>query len=317
MQPNWIEDTLLENRRNMKNVKKIYERIVRDRWEIGFVEGGLDAVMEQGPLKVNWLKHGFTDRWFADPFILDVSEETIQVLVEEFEYRTAKGRIALLEVNRQTFGLQSRHIVLELDTHLSFPAIWREDGRAFVYPESWQSGVLCLYELKGFRCDVGARTVLCEEPMADAIMTDRFGKRLLFSVKENDKLRVYRYNTLVNRFELAFEKPFGKATARNGGDFFEYKGKVYRAAQVCVDHYGEALEIQQVVCDDNENFCFVPHKTLYSSHASLDYGMHTLNSFKGVVVVDVHGWNNALTVKSINVIKKVVRECKWRKKKFR
>ena len=317
MQPSWIEDTLLENRRNMKNVKKIYERIVRDRWEIGFVEGGLDAVMGQESLKVNWLKHGFTDRWFADPFVLDVTEEAIQVLVEEFDYQSEKGRIALLEVNRQTFGLQSRHIVLELDTHLSFPAIWRENGRVFVYPESWQSGALCLYELKDYHCDVEKKIVLCEEPMADAIMTDRFGKRLLFSVRENDKLRVYHFNALTNRFELSFEKPFGIATARNGGDFFEYKGEVYRAAQVCIHHYGEALEIQQVVCDDKENFCFVPRKTLYSSHATLDYGMHTLNSFKGVVAIDVHGWNNALTVKSINALKKIWGECEWKKKKPR
>ena len=315
MQPNWIENTLLENRRNMKNVRKIYERIARDRWEIGFVEGGLDAVMGQESLKVNWLKHSFSDRWFADPFILDVTENTIQVLVEEFDYRTAKGRIALLEADRQTFELRSRHIVLELDTHLSFPAIWRENGRVFIYPENWRSGALYLYELKDLRCDVGTKTVLCEEPMADAIMTDRFGKRLLFSVKENDKLRVYHYDVSKNRFELSYEKPFGKATARNGGDFFEYQGKVYRAAQVCIHHYGEALEIQQVICDDNENFCFVPYKTLYSSHSSLDYGMHTLNSFKGVVVVDVHGWNNALMVKSINVLKKVFlgSGCKRRK----
>ena len=289
----------------MKKVRKLYEHVVRDRWEIGFVEGGLDAVMVQEPFKVNWLKHGFNDRWFADPFILDVTENDIQVLVEEFDYQSEKGRIALLDVDRRTFELKSRHVALELDTHLSFPAVWRENGRVYIYPESWQSGALCLYELKGTRCDIDTKRVLCEEPMADAIMTDRFGKRLLFSVKENDKLRVYRYDERKNRFVLSFEKPFGRATARNGGDFFEYKGGVYRASQICADHYGEALEIQKVVCDDDENFCFIPHKTLWSCHESLVEGMHTLNTYKGVVVVDVHGWNNALIVNSIHALKKI------------
>ena len=299
------EDTLLENRRYMKKVKKICERIARDRWEIGFVEDGLDAVMGQEPLKVNWLKHGFKDRWFADPFILEVTEDTVQVLVEEFLYQTKKGRIALLEVDRRSFELQSHHVVLELETHLSFPAIWRENGKTFIYPESWQSGALCRYELKCGQCDVGTRAVLCEEPMADAIMTDRFGKRLLFSVKENDRLRVYDYDSQKNRFVLSFEKPFDKATARNGGDFFEYRGEVFRAAQVCIDHYGEALEIQKVVCDGNENFCFIPVKTLRSNHESLDYGMHTLNTYKGIVVIDVHGWNNAFVINSINALRKI------------
>lgn len=289
----------------MKHVKKIYERIARDRWEIGFVEGGLDAVMGHEPLKVNWLKHEFTDRWFADPFILEVTDDTIQVLAEEFAYQSKKGRVALLEVDRRTYELKSCHAVLEPDTHLSFPAIWRENGRVFVYPESWASGALCLYELKDGKCDINAKTVLCEEPMADAIMTDRFGERLLFSVKRDDKLCVYHLDPQTGRFALSYEKPFGTTTARNGGDFFEYMGEIYRAAQVCDDHYGEALEIQKVVCDGNENFCFIPCKTLRSCHESLDYGMHTLNTYKGVAVIDVHGWNNAFVVNSINALKKI------------
>ena len=304
MQPK-MEDTLLENRRYMKHVKKIYERIARDRWEIGFVEGGLDAVMGQEPLKVNWLQHGFTDRWFADPFILKVTDDTIQVLVEEFEYQQKKGRIALLEVDRLSFQLKSRHIALELDTHLSFPAIWRENGRVFVYPESWASGALCLYELRNGYCDINAKRVLCDELMADAIMTDCFGERRLFSVTENDKLRVYRFNKQSNRFVLLFVKPFSRATARNAGDFFEYQGEVYRPAQVCDDHYGQAIEIQKVVRDGADNYCLVPYKKLCSNHESLNYGMHTLNSYGEVAVVDVRGWNNALAVKSIKALKKL------------
>ena len=289
----------------MKRVKKIYERIARDRWEIGFVEGGLDAVMGQDLLKVNWLKHGFNDRWFADPFILDVTDSEIRVLVEEYRYETKKGRIALLAVDRQSYELKSFEIVLEEATHLSFPAIWREKGMVFVYPESWMSGTLNCYEYKDGHCEPTSKQVLCEEALADAIMTEQFGKRQLFAVRENDKLRIYNFDSQAQRFVLSYEKPFGKATARNAGDFFEYKGEVYRPAQVCVDHYGEALEIQKVVCDNDDNFCFIPYKTLYSNHNSLDSGMHTLNSLQDVAVIDVHGWNNALAVKSIMTLKKL------------
>lgn len=290
----------------MKRVRKIFDCLTRSRWEIGFVEGGLDAVMGQEPLQVHWLKHGFTDRWFADPFILEVTDDELQVLVEEYGYRSGKGRIALLTVDRHSFDLKSRQTILELKTHLSFPGIWREDGKVFVYPESWTSGSLCLYELKGHRCDSADKTILCEESMADAIMTDRFGKRQLFSVVENDRLRVYHFDGRKGRFVLSFEKPFSRATARNAGDFFEYKGEVYRPAQVCDDHYGQAIEIQKVVCDGDDNFCFIPCKTLCSNHKSLNYGMHTLNSYKGIVVIDVYGWNNQLIVKSINTLKKIL-----------
>ena len=283
---------------------RIVDRIKRDRWEIGFVEGGIDAVMGQEPLCVRWLKHRYRDRWFADPFVLDVTETEFLILAEEYRYEAAKGRIALLRVDRQSFTLLSMDIVLELPTHLSFPAIWREEGQVFIYPESWQSGALCLYELKGDCCDLRTKMVVCEEPMADAIITERFGKLQLFSVQENDKLRIYNFDVKTERFVLSHEKPFVKATARNAGDFFEYEGRIYRPAQVCVNRYGEAVEIQSVAWDADDNFCFVPYKTLYSSHATLDTGMHTLNCFKGVAVVDVHGWNHALTVKSFLAMKK-------------
>ena len=294
----------MENRRNMKNVRKLYDRMTRDRWEIGFVEGGLSSVMENSHLSIHWLKHNYKDRWFADPFILDVTESEIYVLAEEYRYETTKGRIALLVVDKRTYELKTLDIVLELDTHLSFPAIWRENGHVYVYPESWHSGELSLYEYKGRCRGLAFKKVLCNESMADAVMTDLFGKRQLFSVWENDKLRVYDFNPTTGLFELSYVKPFGKATARCAGDFYRYKGKVYRPAQVCVERYGEAVEIQEVVWDDEGNLCFVPLKTLYSSHPSLNTGMHTLNSFKGMAVVDVHGWRHPLTVKSFKALKK-------------
>lgn len=290
----------------MNRIRKIYDRITRDRWEIGFVEGGLAAVMGEDPLQIHWLKHGFKDRWFADPFILDVTDDEILVLVEEYRYNCPKGRIALLTVDKTTYALKSLDIVLELETHLSFPAVWREDGRIFVYPESWLSGALSAYELRGKHCDPDSKTVLCVESMADAIITERFWERLLFSVRENDKLRIYHYNEVTSRFELSIEMQFDEATARNAGDFFEFKGKVFRPAQVCVERYGEAIELQEVLRDDEGLFRFIPLKRLYSTHPFLKTGMHTLNSFKDVVVVDVHGWNNPSVMKLIKGVKKIL-----------
>lgn len=315
MQPTGNGNTLLENRRNMKSVRKLYEKITRDRWEIGFVDGGLTAVMGQKPLQIHWLKHDFKDRWFADPFILDLTKTEILLLVEEYRYEHPKGRIALLTVDRNTYELKAMNVVLEIETHLSFPAIWRANGKVFVYPESWLSGELTLYEYKGRYEMMQPVRVLCKEPMADAVMTNLFGGMQLFSVQKNDILRIYDLNTATGLFELTYEKPFGLATARNAGDFFEYEGEVYRPAQVCVDRYGEAIEIQKVICGQDENFCFVPQKTLCSNHPSLRTGLHTLNSYKGVAVIDVHGWNHELIVKSIVNLKKAILGSEWKRKK--
>lgn len=44
----------------MSVVNRLYGAITRDRWEIGFVEGGVDAVMSNnGRPKINWMQHDF------------------------------------------------------------------------------------------------------------------------------------------------------------------------------------------------------------------------------------------------------------------
>lgn len=300
----------------MNSLRRIYNTITRDRWEIGFVEGGLDSVMEGGEeLKIKWLQHEYKDRWFADPFILEVTDSEIVVLVEEYQYTTSKGRIAELVIDRNSYLLKELNIILELGTHLSFPAIWRDDSRVFVYPESWLSGKLSLYEYVGRGRKMKLVKVLCGEPMADAIMTERFGKKMLLSTKENDKLRFYDYCADADRFVFSIERDFGSATARNAGDFFEYKGKIYRPAQVCINCYGEALEIQEATEGGENNLLFTPIRRLYSPHTKLKTGMHTLNSYNGVVVIDVHGWVNPLIVNAIIKTKELLLGKEWKRKK--
>lgn len=98
--------------------------------------------------KIHWMKHEYHDRFFADPFILDVTDEYIKVLVEEcsFENLHHAGIISELWVDRKTYKLKQRFELLKMKTHLSYPAIIREEGKVYVYPESNESGVLSLYE---------------------------------------------------------------------------------------------------------------------------------------------------------------------------
>jgi hypothetical protein len=63
---------------------KVMEYIKATKYNIGFVDGSLESIIAGEPMKVNWMKHSYKDRWFADPFILDVTDDEIIVLVEEW-----------------------------------------------------------------------------------------------------------------------------------------------------------------------------------------------------------------------------------------
>ena len=235
---------------------------------------------------------------------------------EEFEYATAKGRIAELIIDKYSYELKDMKIILELDTHLSFPAILRENGRLFVYPESWNSGSLCLYEYKGRGLELEFVKMICDESMADAIITEQFGDKMLISTKENDRLRFYKYDNNKHGFVFSQEMEFDQVTARNAGDFFDYNGKTYRPAQVCKKRYGEATEIQEVIKEE-KGYKFIPYKRLYSPHPKYNIGLHTINSYKSNTVIDVHGWNNPTVVKSIIMAKNLLGGKAWGKKKHK
>lgn len=116
-----------------------------DRWCIGFITDDVADVVKAERLDIHWMKHGYKDRWFADPYLLEVTDTRIVLLVEEFCYKLRKGRIARLVVSRPSYELEDMKIVLELPTHLSFPVIYEKGGEVYVMPENSKSGGISLY----------------------------------------------------------------------------------------------------------------------------------------------------------------------------
>lgn len=277
-------------------IKELYKKLIRSSWAIGFVADGLTGVFSDNPQYI-WVQDPQKDeRWFADPFILDVTEDYIYLLVEEMRYAVHKGRIAKLTINRHTMTIEKMVILLDEDSHLSFPNIWHDGEDVYVYPENYRSGKLNLYKLVDSATRLKKVSVLCDASLTDAVMTNVFGEQLLFSTKMPDpngkELFVYTLNKqlkVISTDSVRFEDKH----ARMAGQFFEYEGKVYRPAQDCNETYGGAVIIEEVEKKGGE-FIFKPIKRLTSKHPLLRVGMHTLNAYKGIAVIDVRGYEYAL-----------------------
>jgi len=280
----------------MHFIKKLYGRLISQRWEIGFVKKGMDGVFSDHPEYI-WVNNPFKDRWFADPFILDVTDDFIYLLVEEFRYATKKGRIALLTIEKKNYSIVDLKILLEEQYHLSFPNILRKDGRIFVYPENHGCGKLNLYELIGLDRDnprLVYKKMLCDTPLTDAVLTDIFGSTQIYSTQMPDPngcvLNVFAHDKR-NEFIPTNSIVFDDKHARMAGQFFEYNHEIYRPAQDCNKVYGGGLVIEKCIKQDKDVPSFMIVNTLRSNHPKLREGMHTLNMYKGFVVVDVIGYN--------------------------
>lgn len=269
----------------------LYKRLLRSRWELGLVKDGLDGVFADKPLEVDWIINPCRDRWFADPFVLDVTDDYVYVLAEEYEFKTRKGRIAKLSVNRRTHKIDSFVILLELPTHLSFPNILRKDGHVYVYPESAYSGKLDLYEYDRLQEKLVFIQTICDDVVWDSSIFDMAGAPLLFTARTNDYyLDIYSWDADKSRFVFSQSIPSQDKSSRMAGQPIAYGGKTYIPTQYCEKVYGGGVVIKEVLPDGN-TFSFKVVKRLESPHPKRRIRMHTLNVYKGVAIIDVGGYD--------------------------
>ncbi len=279
----------------MINLKKIVHSWSEERWAIGFVRNSFDQILDGEDVLVEWIQDDNKKRWFADPFILDENEKEIIILAEEVNknYKQGKkGRISRLTINKNNYKIKDVEPILELDTHLSFPVIYRANGNVYIYPENSESGQVKLYRYDDVKRTCTFERVLCDEPLADAVMTECFGSQLLFATKKpnvnGSKLLIYTRgeDSYFSSKECVI---FEENIARMAGQFIEHNGKVYRPTQECNFQYGHAVTLQEVMKDNNWHFREV--RRLYSSHPKLNIGMHTLNEYNGLIVTDALGFD--------------------------
>ena len=270
----------------------------RQFWNIGFCQQTPEELVREKALRpVQWLKHPYRDRWFADPFILRVTDSEIVVFVEECPMDNPKGIICELVIDRKTMRLKERYVMLEKDTHLSYPAIIRHKGKVFVYPENGASGKLNIYEYdEANHCLVNPVCIL-KEAVADATILQQDNVFYLTATKfpeTQKRLFLYRADSLFGPYKLAEEKPIQErmSCSRNGGNYFTAYGSLYRAAQNCSERYGGALSImsKNIVdrYDEKLVFCINPEKGRYG------LGLHTINYFEGLCVIDGYGYYKPL-----------------------
>ena len=266
-----------------------------ENWNIGFSEQTpTELLAKQSLNKIEWLKHPYKDRWFADPFIYKVTDAEIIVFIEECSIENAKGMLCELVVDKKLKILKERYVLLELDTHLSYPCIIKHKEKTYVYPENSASGKLNIYEYdEKYHRLINPITII-EEALADATIWKQDGMYYMLATKApnvQEKAYLYKSTSLFGKFEQVRKSPIQlhKKCSRQGGDWFEVNDKLYRPAQDCVVRYGSALSIMQVDKQMNEykeklQFQLQPNTKKYQ------LGLHTLNFKDGICVIDAYGY---------------------------
>ena len=282
-------------------------------WNIGFSEiNEHDLITKRSMGSVKWLRHPYKDRWFADPFILSYSESEIAVLVEECPIENPKGIICELVIDRKTMKLKTRYVLLELDTHLSYPAIVREEGKIYVYPENGASGSLKMYEYNADKHVLENPVCILNEAVADStILKGGNGSFYLIATrfpKTQEEVYLYKSESLFGPYEATEAIPFEieRSCSRPAGSFFMSDSVLFRPAQNCAERYGAGISVMR--CDLNENK-LKEEKLMDLTPVSWKYslGIHTLNFSGNLCVIDGAGYLQPCSGYFIERMRRIIR----------
>ena len=269
-------------------------------WNIGFCFlSEEELITNKGVKGVQWLNHPYKDRWFADPFIYSVTEKEIIVFVEELMMEKPKGYLVELLIDRQTMKLINRYILLELPTHLSYPAFLHHKGKVYVYPENGESGKLSIYEYDAEYHKLINPVCILNEAVADSTILQK-GKSEFYLIATKvpnvqEKAFLYKASSPIGPFTPVYETPIqlNRKCSRPAGNWFNVLEQQYRPAQDCVKGYGSAISIMQV--DNLEPYNEQLKFTIKPLSFRYNLGTHTINFYhtkkgESIAVLDGYGY---------------------------
>ncbi len=267
-----------------------------NRWNLAFFdESALRDVLNGEFGKIHWMEYDFTDRWFADPFILSVSDDEITVLVEELSYAINRGRLAKLIVDRHTYNLKEYKIILDKNTHMSFPMILRDGNDVVIIPENSASGECTAYRYNVKNDELTEIAVVCDKPLADATVFDIGDRSFMFATSQPDSngrtLEIFNFDKSQLNATPHSVVEFSAPIARNAGKPFLFDGKLVRPAQDCDGAYGKGVILQEIDYSEKmDKFQFIEIGKIYPFSFKYNLGLHTLNYHQGLFVIDGRGF---------------------------
>jgi hypothetical protein len=236
-----------------------------------------------------------SDRFWADPFL--VRENGIDYLFfEELKFGENIGKLAVAEIGPEGFR-SNPEIVLEEPWHLSYPQVFKHEGRWYMIPESGDAKRVDLYTTDEFPKNwKRVKTLIKGQRIFDATLLHHDGLWWLFGnaaengVSDYDELNLYYSTDLMNGDwtpHKANPVISDVRSARPAGPFFKSAGRLFRPSQDSRTRYGYGLVLNEVVELTTDSFKEnVVERVLPETEHTDIRGIHTYCNSGELVAID-------------------------------
>jgi hypothetical protein len=287
---------------------KYLSKFFIQQWIIGVAEASLEEIIRTKNFNTgfHWIPVPSKEKLEADPFILDTGDGGFDILFEDYSLSDACGKIAVMSLDKQ-FRVINKKLLLDTGSHLSYPFIYREEGKIFVFPESASAGSLCCYEYNPVKKEFIFLKEIIKEPLLDSTIIFHQQKYWLFATRKgswsDQQLHLYYADSLLGEYKPHPRNPLvdDLSGARPAGHIISVDGELYRPAQNSRYTYGGSITLQRITRLDEQEYAETFYMNLSPDRNRKEnkgiYGFHTINAAGKWLVADGTVWRFSLLLK--------------------
>lgn len=278
-------------------VKIIFDKLYIKQWTIGAFNGNIENIIRTKSFDPNikWLPIEPFRHFFADPFICEKKNEILYVLAEEFDISNEYGKISLLAFS-ESFNLIEKKILLDNESHLSYPFIFKENGKIYVFPEAGASGKLSCYAYNNNDKKLTFLKSVINLPIMDPSILKHNNKYWVFGTlkgaKSRSELHVFYSNNILGPYKQHPQNPVTNSLngSRPAGNFIIVDNVLYRPSQNCENKYGESITINKIITLNETVYTEEPYMLISINKKNRVnkgiHSIHTINVLGDTIIVD-------------------------------
>jgi len=219
---------------------------------------------------------------YADPMLIKRNNINY-MFFETYDYK--KGIIDYITIDEK-LRFSEVVTVLNFDCHLSFPALFEDEGTVYMTPETISLMEVGLYEAMEFPKNwIKKRVLVSGSDFTDPILFKLNGYYWLFTAVNTFELRIYYAETLSSPF-IPHPVNLEHIPGRNAGMLFTHNGQLMRPVMDCSKIYGGSMILKEIVELTPTSFIERETNRIEATWAPDLNGTHTFNMNEDLVVYD-------------------------------
>lgn len=283
------------------NLYKYFNKLFVKQWVIGIGNADIKQIIRSKSFNQNikWLPVSALDHFHADPFLLRTDEGKLNILFEDFGLEEFYGKLSVMTIDENLNPVKEK-VLLDTKSHLSYPFIFKEKNKIYVFPEASHSGKLSCYEYDQVNQSFTFVQEILNLPLLDSSILKLNDKYWLFGTLKGEfshsKLYIFFSDNLFGPYVPHPENPVKSSAngSRPAGNFIEVDGVIYRPSQNCENIYGESITINKVDILDETHFSEEPYMDITIDKKNCGntdiHAIHTINSIDNIITIDGIKW---------------------------